>query len=178
MVNTLEIVAMTRDDIPAVLEIEQSCHVQPWHEAFFVEELERPQARAYVACLTNPAQCRQVVGYVCFWLVADEIQIFNIAVHIAHRRSGIGQRLLHHALLTGHQRQGRVAVLEVRRSNAAARRLYHRLGFKAVGERKDYYGGLREPAILMELELDRKWWDRWGAALDPGPRAGAVDGFL
>jgi [ribosomal protein S18]-alanine N-acetyltransferase len=177
MVNTLKIVAMTRDDIPAVLEIEQSSHVQPWHEAFFVEELERPQAQAHVACLMKPPQCRQVVGYVCFWLVADEVQIFNIAVHIAHRRHGIGQRLLRHALLTGHQRQARVAVLEVRRSNAAARRLYQQMDFQPVGERKDYYGGLREPAILMELELNRKWWARWGAALDPSSRTDAVDEF-
>jgi len=170
----LEIVAMTLDDIPAIMEIEQSSHVQPWHAAFFVEELERPQSHAYVACHTNLIQRRQVVGYVCFWVVADEIQIFNIAVRIAHRRSGVGRALLCHALSVGYQHQARVAVLEVRRSNDAAQRLYSSLGFQPVGERKDYYGGLREPAVLMELEMNRDWRARWGLAMNPAPLADTI----
>ncbi len=168
----LEIVTMTLEDMPAIMEIEQSSHVQPWHEAFFVEELERPQSHVYVASNKDPAGQRQVVGYVCFWIVVDEIQIFNLAVHIAHRRCGIGRELLRHALVVGYQCKARLAVLEVRRSNAAAQRLYSSLGFQPVGERKDYYGGLREPAVLMELEMNRDWWARWGTAIASAPQTG------
>lgn len=163
----LHIVPMTLDDIPAIMEIERSCHVQPWSESFFVEELQRPQPHAYVACRENLACRRRVVGYVCFWLVVDEVQIFNLAVDIAHRRCGIGRALLQHALLIGYRNRARVAVLEVRRSNDAARQLYASLGFQTVGERKDYYGGLREPAVLMELEMNRDWCARWGVVGSP-----------
>jgi ribosomal-protein-alanine N-acetyltransferase len=168
---TLTIVPMTLDDIPAVMEIERSCHVQPWIENFFVEELQRSQSHAYVACRGNSDYRRRVVGYVCFWLVVDEVQIFNLAVDITHRRCGIGRALLQHALVTGYRNRARVAVLEVRRSNDAARQLYASLGFKRVGERKDYYGGLREPAVLMELEMDRDWCRRWGLVGSPNALA-------
>jgi [ribosomal protein S18]-alanine N-acetyltransferase len=158
----LEIVPMTTDDIPTIVEIERSCHVQPWTEGFFLEELERSHSHAYVARRKNSVHQHRVVGYICFWLVVDEVQIFNLAVDIAHRRCGIGRALLHHALLIGYRNQARVAVLEVRRSNDAARQLYASMGFQRVGERKDYYGGLREPAVLMELEMNRDWCFRWG----------------
>ena len=154
---------MTLADVPAIVDIEQSSHVQPWHEGFFVEELDRPQSHSYVACLTNAPHRQKVVGYICFWLVADEIQIFNIAVHIAHRRCGIGRALLLHALKVGCRHKARIAILEVRRGNDAAQRLYSSLGFQPTGERSHYYGVLREPAVLMELEMDRGWRSRWVA---------------
>jgi [ribosomal protein S18]-alanine N-acetyltransferase len=167
---SLEIVPMTLDDIPAIMEIERSCHVQPWSEGFFVEELQHSQSHAYVASLKNSARRCHVVGYVCFWLVVDEVQIFNLAVDIAHRRCGIGRALLQHALVIGYRNRARVAVLEVRRSNDAARQLYASLGFQRVGERKDYYGGLREPAVLMELEMNRDWCARWIVGGSPSPQ--------
>jgi [ribosomal protein S18]-alanine N-acetyltransferase len=169
----LDIVAMTVADLPAVLEIERSSHLEPWSQALFVEELERPQAHSYVACHTNSDQIRRVMGYVCFWVIADEVQIFNIAVHLAHRRRGVGQALLLHALGVGCRHQARVAVLEVRRSNDAAQRLYSSLGFQRVGERKDYYGGLREAAILMKLEMSRDWCARYGMSAG-SPREGGT----
>ena len=43
--------------------------------------------------------------------------------------------------------------LEVRRSNAAALRLYRRFGFRAVGVRPNYYAEDQEDAIVMLLDL-------------------------
>jgi [ribosomal protein S18]-alanine N-acetyltransferase len=157
---------MTLELIPAIVEIEQSSHVQPWHEGFFVEELHRSQSHSYVARLEHTAANDSVLGYICFWLVADEIQIFNLAVHVAHRRRGIGRALLLYALKFGYLHRARVALLEVRRSNEAAQRLYSSLGFQPAGQRNDYYGGMREPAMLMELEMDRGWHSRWIAVAD------------
>ena len=42
--------------------------------------------------------------------------------------------------------------LEVRRGNAAARRLYESLGFEEVGVRRNYYGS-GEDALIMRLAL-------------------------
>ncbi|MGQ9484858.1 MAG: ribosomal protein S18-alanine N-acetyltransferase [Desulfosoma sp.] len=147
------------EDVPAVLEIERASHVDPWRESFFVEELERPQALMLVA--RQGTDVRRIVGYICVWLVADEVQIFNLAVDPALRRRGIGRQLLLAALQHACQRNARVALLEVRRSNHAAQRLYHSLGFRSCGVRPNYYEGLREPAVLMELEMDRGWRTRW-----------------
>ena len=58
-----------------------------------------------------------------------------------------------HCLKCGSEKRTLKAVLEVRLSNSAAQGLYGSLGFRAVGERPDYYGGLREHAVLMELSM-------------------------
>ena len=43
--------------------------------------------------------------------------------------------------------------LEVRESNAGALAFYQRLGFQAVGKRKDYYQDPLESATIMERWL-------------------------
>lgn len=168
---------MTEADIDAVMAIELGSHSEPWSSKSFMEELAQPCSRILTARIpaglfTNPShyvskfttdesragvkpperEC--IAGYICFWFVADELQILNIAVHRAWRKRGIGRALLTCALRQAVERQARIAVLEVRPSNMAARRLYESLGFRAVGFRPNYYGGNNEPAILMELKLD------------------------
>jgi len=150
---------MRPEDLPAVLEIERASHVDPWQESFFVEELERPQALMLVARLGG--ERRRLVGYICVWLVADEVQIFNLAVDPAMRRRGVGRRLLLEALHHACRRNARIALLEVRRSNRAAQELYQSIGFRPSGLRPNYYEGVKEPAVLMELEMDRGWRSRW-----------------
>lgn len=150
---------MQPEDLPAVLDIERASHVDPWRESFFAEELTRPQALNLVARLKDD-RCR-IVGYICVWLVADEVQIFNLAVDPAVRRRGVGRRLLLAALDKACKRNARVAFLEVRRSNRAAQQLYQSVGFRPSGLRPNYYEGIKEPALLMELEMDRGWRSRW-----------------
>jgi ribosomal-protein-alanine N-acetyltransferase len=43
--------------------------------------------------------------------------------------------------------------LEMRPSNEAAGRLYRRMGFVAVGSRKNYYPDTQEDALIMVLGL-------------------------
>jgi ribosomal-protein-alanine N-acetyltransferase len=92
-----------------------------------------------------------VLGYICFWLVADELQITNLAVHPEYRRRSIGWQLLLHAFQLGHAAGARLAVLEVERSNRAARALYEKLGFMVVHKRPCYYPESREDGLVMEL---------------------------
>jgi len=94
-----------------------------------------------------------VVGFAEYRAVADECQLYNIAVLPAWQQRGFGRVLLQ-ALLDEAKANGLgCCVLEVRQSNAAARRLYHSLGFAECGRRKDYYPPLppaseREAAVL------------------------------
>lgn len=141
---------MTTRDIPSILTIERDSQPDPWTEGLFLEELRRPQAHVLVARALHGKM--PLVGYICFWDVAREIQILNVSVHGSCRRRGIGRRLVAEALLYGSQRGAAVAVLEVRQNNLGAQRFYATLGFRAVGSRPDYYGP-GESAILMEREL-------------------------
>lgn len=150
--GALRITELLASDIPEVAAIEQCSNPEPWTRESFLEELLKPHSFLQVARVRE-GHGEIVAGFMCFWLVADEIQILNVAVHEAYRRQGIGRALMLDCLHFGVERKARKAVLEVRASNLAAQRLYASLGFVAVGQRPDYYGGLREPAVLMELKV-------------------------
>ena len=144
-------------DLSEVLAIERGSFVAPWSRAAFEAELEKPYARLCLARSRSGERAGAVIGYICFWLVADEIQVANVAVHLAWRRRGIGKRLMRYALGRAHEAGANVAVLEVRRSNEAARALYEGLGFHVVRERPGYYPEFREPAVVLEMNLDKRW---------------------
>jgi ribosomal-protein-alanine N-acetyltransferase len=148
----LRITELTASDLPDVVAIEQHSNLEPWNRDSFLEELFRPHSFLLVArVLAGYGEI--VAGFICFWLVADEIQILNLAVHEAHRRQGIGRALMIHCLNFGLEKRACRAALEVRSGNVAAQQLYRSLGFQVLGERPDYYGGLRESAVLMELSM-------------------------
>ncbi len=161
---TFRITELLASDIPDVVAIEQESNPEPWNRESFLEELLRPHSHLLVARVPTGSGER-VAGYLCFWLVADEVQILNIAVHKVHRRQGIGRALMVHCLDSGFRSKVRKVLLEVRSSNSAAQRLYRSLGFQAVGQRPGYYGGLGEHAVLMELGMAERYMksgqERW-----------------
>jgi ribosomal-protein-alanine N-acetyltransferase len=57
--------------------------------------------------------------------------------------------LLEHVLDAAASRGAARATLEVRRSNAAARRLYERLGFEVAATRPNYYASPAEDALIL-----------------------------
>lgn len=152
--SCIQITSMVPSDLPAVIFIEEQSNVEPWSERSFLEELERTCSHLLLA---KKWECGSelIVGFICFWLVSDEVQILNLAVHPSYRRKGIGRKLLHRCLSVGCLHQMRWAVLEVRSSNRAAQNLYHGFGFEIVGIRPDYYGKIREPAIIMKLDIQK-----------------------
>ncbi len=152
---------MHRSDLPEVLAIEQRSFANPWSRAAFEAELEKTHASLRVARLRGDGEVRPVLGYLCSWLVAGEIQITNLAVHIGYRRRGVGRSLLLQACGLGYSSGARLAVLEVRESNKGARALYESLGFVAVQKRPRYYTEFREDALVMVLYLDRQWSPQW-----------------
>jgi ribosomal-protein-alanine N-acetyltransferase len=144
---------MREVDLSEVLAIEQASFKYPWKGASFEAEMEKPYAGLKVARVKTLA--RPLVGYVCFWLVVDELQVTNIAVHSHYRRRGLGEHLLMHALQLGYHTGARSAVLEVAWSNRPARALYEKLGFVALHSRPGYYSESNEDALVMGLSLDQ-----------------------
>ncbi len=132
-------------DLPAILAIEESSFSSPWTRTAFLYELQNPHSR-----LTVAEREGEVVGYICCWDVADEVQILNVAVHPHFRRQGIADLLLRSALEDGQRSGVQSANLEVRGSNLPAIQLYKKLGFRQVGMRRGYYAD-GEDALLMIL---------------------------
>jgi ribosomal protein S18 acetylase RimI-like enzyme len=89
-----------------------------------------------------------VAGFVVSRQVADkEREILNIVVHPDFRRLGVATELLRSEMA----RSPGTHFLEVRESNVAARSLYQRLGFQAVGTRPGYYENPPEAGIVMRV---------------------------
>lgn len=89
-----------------------------------------------------------VIGFIVTRRVAfDEVEILNLAVAPQHRRRRVATNLL--SMLTKTSKG--VIFLEVRESNAAARKLYQLFGFKEVSHRTGYYDNPPEAAIVMNF---------------------------
>ena len=112
-------------------------------------ELNRGYAHLWLAW---SAGSTPPIGLVLAWDVADELHIIDVVTHPAWRRQGVARALLETALDHARQRAARVALLEVRASNAPALSLYDRLGFAMVNTRLRYYDD-GEDAVEMTLPL-------------------------
>jgi [ribosomal protein S18]-alanine N-acetyltransferase len=137
-------------DVEEVMRIEKTSFASPWSSRFFLEELHASCARCLLASLQD-----RTVGYVLYWRLPGEVDIHNLAVDRDYRRRGIG-RCLMNAVINEAKQQGMTRVtLEVRRSNEAAKGLYHALGFAVQGMRTGYYSDNGEDAYVMALDLQR-----------------------
>lgn len=142
---------MTYEDLEEVLGIEEASFPSPWTKNMFIQELSTPFARNLT--LWTPCEKRVLAGYLIFWMVAGEVHLQKIAVTEAFRRLGGASCLLKALLQSARKEQCRIIILEVRRSNIAARNLYEKFGFKITGIRRSYYSEEGEDALLMALEL-------------------------
>ena len=134
-------------DVPAVAAIEREVFADPWSANDFQECV------AGGVLFSVATAGAVVVGYVVAHHAADEGEILNLGVTHDHRRRGVGHELVRHVLGELACRTVKVAFLEVRESNTAARRLYESLGFVGVGRRRRYYRRPVEDAVILRVTL-------------------------
>ncbi|MDF2774332.1 MAG: ribosomal-protein-alanine acetyltransferase [Geminicoccaceae bacterium] len=137
-------------DVDDVAAIERRAFSDPWSAGSFRALFGNPLVEFAVA---EDAITGRILGYVVAWFVVDEAEIANLAVSDATRRSGVGSRLLDHALDVAARRKARVVFLEVRESNAAAQALYASRRFVVAGRRARYYRKPVEDALVLRREL-------------------------
>ena len=153
---------MRPDDIPAVHAIESASFPTPWPPYAFRQELESNRMAHYLVVRAGD----RVIAYAGVWMMVDEAHVTTFAVLPVYRRRGIGGRLLLELLRLCADLGAMVATLEVRLSNAAARELYQRFGFRPVGVRPRYYSDNGEDALIMTTEgLDSPDMERLRADL-------------
>lgn len=154
MASEINIVPMTPSHLDQVLALENLCFSYPFSRSLFESELNQPAATLLVA-----RDGKQIIGYIDFWKVLDEIHLINLGVHPDYRRKGVGTQLFrkippHPPLLKGGK--GGFIYLEVRVSNEGAKKFYEKLGFQVIGMRKNYYPD-GEDALIMELRSLGAW---------------------
>jgi len=145
----------TVESLPDILQIEEACFSAPWTRKMLEAELSgNPFAHFLLAKWVSQGQADviSIVGYLCFWVVFEEVRLMNLAVIEPMRHKGIASALVKKALEVGLAQGAMRAVLEVRASNQAAHGLYRSLGFRGGTTRPAYYTAPVEDALLMELD--------------------------
>jgi ribosomal-protein-alanine N-acetyltransferase len=141
---------LTPEALPLVIALEKRCFSTPWSGELYRRLLAAGRCRlfgvfrkdflaAYLAVAMLPA--------------TGELEVYNIAVDAAARRRGLARKLLARVLALAAESGLETALLEVRRNNAPAIRLYEALGFVPTGVRPRYYQDTGEDALIYSLSL-------------------------
>lgn len=136
-------------DLDGLLKVEQSAFSRPWSRRLMEEELVCEFSRLWV--IGNPGG--PVIGFLCYRLIADEMDILRIGVLPHQRGKGIAPRLLTAGIDEAVTQKAVTAVLEVRPSNASALRLYEKFDFIPAGKRPGYFTDTGEAALILTKVL-------------------------
>ena len=96
----------------------------------------------------------RIVGYCILYFVLDEGEIARIGVDESLRGRGIGRGLLDFVKTYCVQNKIERLLLDVRESNARARKFYEQYGFEFDGIRKNFYEQPKEHAVLMSMTIN------------------------
>ncbi|MEN3027817.1 MAG: ribosomal protein S18-alanine N-acetyltransferase [Aquificaceae bacterium] len=139
---------MRREDLPEVLRISGECfNSDAWNRKAFERELELDYSYSFVL-----EESGKLIGYAVVWKIFEDVNLMSIAISRDYWGKGYGRKLM--AFLVEYFRyKAKRFLLDVRKSNIRAIRLYQSLGFKIVSERRKYYSD-GEDAFQMLLELE------------------------
>lgn len=148
---------MREEDLPAVRAIEALSFSNPWSDNTFRGEIQNTSVSFPMAVVRRPGNPvvadEEVVAYIIYWQILEDVQVNNIAVHPDCRGLGLGEALMRYAIARVLESGATFMTLEVRQSNAPALTLYKKLGFEVMGTRKNYYTKPDEDAFVMALVL-------------------------
>jgi len=142
---------MREEDLPAVRAIEALSFSNPWSDNTFRGEIQNTSVSFPMVVVRRPGE--EVVAYIIYWQIRDDVQVNNVAVHPDYRCLGLGEALMRYAIARVRESGATFMTLEVRQSNAPALTLYNKLGFEVMGTRKNYYTKPDEDAFVMALVL-------------------------
>ncbi|MBQ9953286.1 MAG: ribosomal protein S18-alanine N-acetyltransferase [Clostridia bacterium] len=138
---------LTSKEIAAVAALDKELFSkESWSEADFEASLTDPSRFFWVA-----TEGETLLGFCGLSQSFEQGDILNIGVCPDARGKGIGSQLLRQAIKTFQEQGGKELFLEVRASNAAAKALYEKFGFRQIGIRKGYYQQPAEDGLVYRL---------------------------
>ncbi|MEO9458296.1 MAG: ribosomal protein S18-alanine N-acetyltransferase [Lentilitoribacter sp.] len=149
----LEVLKLANDQSYSVAELHTLLFKRGWDEVECSSLLAQNNVFGFYA---RPIDRKNLHGFVLSRVVADEAEILSIGTDESLQKQGIGWRLMQAAIGEASQRGAEKMFLEVEENNIPAVKLYQKIGFQTVGERKAYYdngGETRSNALVLELKL-------------------------
>ncbi|MDR0947648.1 MAG: ribosomal protein S18-alanine N-acetyltransferase [Ruminococcus sp.] len=141
----IEIIKAKQTDIDFLTEIEKHCFSDPWNRDTLIYSIDND-----IVFILKADE--KPLGYIICQSVLDEMTVLRIGVLPEFRRSGYAEKLLR---FITEKSDIAVCFLEVRKKNTAARKLYEKVGFKSIGERKNYYKEPADDAVIMIKSSNR-----------------------
>lgn len=148
------VVVLEGDRAPDCARLHATGFPHPWDAPDFERLIGATTSFGHAAVETRDP--RRTLGFILSRRAADEAEVLTVVVDPACRRQGLAARLMaaNMELLVRHG--VKALFLEVGDGNAAARRLYAKLGFAEVGRREGYYrtpGGEPASALILRRPL-------------------------
>ncbi|MCE2509465.1 MAG: ribosomal protein S18-alanine N-acetyltransferase [Alphaproteobacteria bacterium] len=122
-------------DLPGVTALQAACFADAWGEASIAKFLTDPHGLSLLAV----AGGGRPAGFALCRMVGGECEILSLGVAAEWRGRGLGARLLEAIAAAAGARGAERIYLEVAVQNTEAGALYHRHGFRQVGQRPGYY---------------------------------------
>lgn len=140
---------LAKTDLSSLIAIEQASQVCPWSKEAFMRCFEADYPGWAVE------HEGEVIGFVILSFATGECHVLNLCISPEYQHKGWGHALLEYALSWSKMQGAMMAYLEVRRSNHPAIKLYRKMNFKEIGQRKNYYPVAkgREDALVFARDL-------------------------
>ena len=139
---------MQDEDIEEALLTEQSHNIHILSKNILKEDIKNKNYN-YLVAKNNDGK---IIGYIGISYVLDSADIISIVVHKEYTQKGIATLLLQEIFAFAKENNIQKIMLEVRRSNLPAQKLYEKHGFKQIAIRNNYYDNT-EDALIYEKEL-------------------------
>ncbi|WP_293374870.1 ribosomal protein S18-alanine N-acetyltransferase [Nevskia sp.] len=144
------ILPMQVSQLPEVLVVERRAYEFPWTDTILKDCLKAGYS-AWVLADSDGV----LIGHALMSMAVDEAHVLNLCVDPSQQRRGLGLKLLNHLMTIARAARASIVLLEVRKSNKAALRLYESVGFQRIGVRKAYYPAKdgREDALVLGFDI-------------------------
>ncbi len=140
-------------DADAVAKLHAASFYRGWPRQDIESYLLDRDTPTLVACDAK----HKVAGFAMLRLLGDDVELMTIAVEPKYRGKGVGAALMRACFEDLMMTPSRRMILEVAADNPPAIRLYEKLGFKKISERKGYYArpdGQPATALVMARNLE------------------------
>lgn len=142
---------MTKADLLQIVNLENEIFSDPWALNVFEEQLSEDGWKGAVAEYDD-----NIIGYVCYCIVNNEVHLTNIAVDVEYRRKSVAKQLLENIFKVATDKECEFILLEVRISNNDAIAFYKKYNFDILYRQPNYYHKPVEDAFVMVRYLDDK----------------------
>lgn len=143
----MSIRCMQDSDIAKVNAIELQS-LSPWSIPSLRQELLREHGVQYLL-----VDCDTIIAWAALQVLGSEAELMKIAVTQEYRRRGVALSFVSDITNILMEKGVKEIFLEVREKNVPACKLYEKIGFKQIGNRKKYYQNPQDNALIYKLSV-------------------------